>query len=259
MFSQGAISRSADMLNQMRTGTTVNRILLADGAQLHGDCGEQGTIGASNIGNHCAITASQAVPPRVFAHGDIGHGENGPYPSRNYISRYNAPSVCSAPALSTVRRPYSANTGYLPPRSITQYEQFSMERGVGYAAPAAMYSIEPTPAQIFAQTGSHRAGVCPSPFIGTSQLASSVPSVPMGPGHRGPLPQYAARQPAHRYHTDLSGFIPGSSPVQTEILNPADGDRYHRTSVLAASGVPMDLPTHSGVNTWDARIVQDRT
>jgi len=37
-----------------------------------------------------------------------------------------------------------------------------------------------------------------------------------------------------------------------------DGDIFHRTSVLAASGVPFDVPTYSNAHSWQHRVMQGR-
>jgi len=83
----------------------------------------------------------------------------------------------------------------------------------------------------------------------------SYPRTSIGLGHpSGPLSQCIDVRAHCPPSADLSPLLPGRIPPTECVLNPADGDRFHRTSVYAASGVPMDMPAYAGARSWGARL-----
>lgn len=55
---------------------------------------------------------------------------------------------------------------------------------------------------------------------------------------------------------DLSPLMPGAQPQVRYVQAP--NDTYHRTSVYAASGVPVDVPSFARGETWSNRVQQGR-
>lgn len=85
----------------------------------------------------------------------------------------------------------------------------------------------------------------------------TYPRTSIGLGHPpGPLSQHVQGQ--YQGAADLSPLLPGRIPPKEFVVNPSDGDHFHRTSVYAASGVPIDMPAYSGAQTWNARMHYQR-
>eukprot|EP00397_Hematodinium_sp_SG-2012_P056826 GEMP01070509.1.p2 GENE.GEMP01070509.1~~GEMP01070509.1.p2 ORF type:complete len:139 (+),score=17.97 GEMP01070509.1:69-485(+) len=136
-FSQAALCRSAEMQMQLKMGG-INRIILADGRPLFGDCGEAGSAIGRSAALRSAVVAAHAVPPRAYAYSDMeSKPKAGPFPARSYV--VTGPSPCQpaprcAGPCSSFPAPLMTTTcpTRVPTTKVTQYKQYAMETGAGY-------------------------------------------------------------------------------------------------------------------------------
>eukprot|EP00397_Hematodinium_sp_SG-2012_P039696 GEMP01043378.1.p1 GENE.GEMP01043378.1~~GEMP01043378.1.p1 ORF type:complete len:248 (+),score=57.34 GEMP01043378.1:89-832(+) len=218
-----------------------SRILLADGSALFGDCGEAGASDAACSSRSAAVAASHATPVRKYAYRDavlksadarIPHGNcapvsGAPRVSSQYHATVNRVPATAGPAASRQGAQVAGNRTQCTvqaPRALNQYQQYAME----------------------CQTGPNE--VRPIPGVG-------IPRSSIGAGHpRGPIAQVVQKPLARGAEADLSPLLPCTYPPNQHVTNPSDGDLYHRTSVYAASGLPIDMPAYTGPRTWTERM-----
>lgn len=141
-----------------------------------------------------------------------------------------------------------------PSRNVSSpNSQHSMPRTYGSApngAPLNAHSARPNKG-----TGNqaHRTEYEVRPIAG-----SRYPRTSIGTGHpQGPLGEVV--QVRYRGdNCDLSPLLPCTYPPRTDVPNPEDGDRYHRTSVYAASGLPIDMAAYASPAAWKERVQHQR-
>eukprot|EP00397_Hematodinium_sp_SG-2012_P050449 GEMP01058639.1.p1 GENE.GEMP01058639.1~~GEMP01058639.1.p1 ORF type:complete len:236 (+),score=36.76 GEMP01058639.1:69-776(+) len=113
-------------------------------------------------------------------------------------------------------------------KGLNQYQQYALETQTG------PYEVKPIP-------------------------GAGVPRASIGTGHpRGPIAQVVPKPVVRGAEADLSPLLPCTYPANQYVVNPPDGDHYHRTSVYAASGLPIDMPAYTGPRTWTERMQHAR-
>lgn len=81
-----------------------------------------------------------------------------------------------------------------------------------------------------------------------------VPRTSIGTGHPNGDIAVTVTVKERGEDADLTPLLPATQPPVQYVKNPEDGDHYHRTSVYAASGLPLDVPAHSSSDTWTERM-----
>eukprot|EP00397_Hematodinium_sp_SG-2012_P025437 GEMP01026575.1.p1 GENE.GEMP01026575.1~~GEMP01026575.1.p1 ORF type:complete len:315 (+),score=53.87 GEMP01026575.1:75-1019(+) len=233
-------------------------VLLADGAALSGDCGEAGAADAACASRSASAAAARATPVRKCAYRDATlesadahiprtncapvRCEPAPSPSAfHQVQSRVAPAeqytshAKSAPVASRCQAPRADYTPScaapcvtMAAKGLNQYQQYALETQTG------PYEVKPIP-------------------------GAGVPRASIGTGHpRGPIAQVVPKPVVRGAEADLSPLLPCTYPANQYVVNPPDGDHYHRTSVYAASGLPIDMPAYTGPRTWTERMQHAR-
>jgi hypothetical protein len=231
-------------------GLPSSKFFLANGDALYGDYGHQGAANAAQCSQNAAATVSAIRLPRLPCTRDLETNPN-PHPPR--IVNQMAASHIAGPVAS---QPAHAHAGGMT------YTQGSYQHPVSHAAPAAapMSYGGYGGANMNASRGHYGQG---------SQTGNVGYEIKPIPGVRYPRTSIGAGHPAGplaevvpvRYRgdcVDLSPLLPCTYPPQQFVLNAEDNDRYHRTSVYAASGLPIDMAAYASPGAWKERVQHQR-
>lgn len=196
-----------------------------------GDFGRSGADAGAAASQQAANAAASVALPRMAATRTL-ESEQGNYQAQG---NYPAQSHSQARHASTPNSTHSMpkTTGGAPQGNPFSAHSARPNQGTGNPAQRTEYEVRPI------------AGV-------------RYPRTSIGASHpRGPLGQVV--QVRYRGdNVDLSPLLPCTYPPHTDVTNPEDNDRYHRTSVYAASGLPIDMAAYASVPAWRERVQHQR-
>jgi hypothetical protein len=242
-------------------GLPSSKFFLANGDGLYGDYGQTGAANGEQCSRNAAHTVAAIQLPRLPATRDLETNPN-PHPPRivnqmaaNHAGGYrpSAPAgnvggvsytQTSAPVYGSAPHHHTGNSA-----SQVAYER---QQGAHYGGGGGLnyHSARPNYGQ--GRQNDHIAHeVKPLPGV-------RYPRTSIGAGHpAGPLGNLVEV----RYrgdNTDLSPLLPCTYPPQQYVNNPEDRDQYHRTSVYAASGLPIDMAAWASPGAWKERVQHQR-
>lgn len=248
-------------------GLPSSKFFLANGDALYGDYGHQGAANADQCSRNAAATVSAIQLPRLPATRDLETNPD-PHPPRivnNMAAQYAGGAGGqrgSAPAhnvggMAYTQASYQPAPVHAAPGGVSQ-------GGAGYAGPA--YNGGHSGHYGGGNLNSHSARPTNGQGNQNDRIAYEVRPIP---GVRYPRTSIGAGHPAGplgvleqvRYrgdNTDLSPLLPCTYPPNQYVNNTDDGDRYHRTSVYAASGLPIDMAAWASPGAWKERVQHQR-
>jgi hypothetical protein len=244
-------------------GLPVTKFQLADGSALYGDYGHMGAANAGQATANAAHTVGQIQLPRLPCTRDLESNPN-PHPPRvtnqvvaNQTTGYSAGGSRGGAGIGGIAYSQSYNPAPVHAAPPAAGGQAHYGGGAHYGGDAH-----------YGGAGLNSHSARPNYGTGNQQDRIAYEVKPL-PGVRYPRTSIGAGHPAGplgevvqvRYrgdNTDLSPLLPCTYAPNQYVNNPEDGDRYHRTSVYAASGLPIDMAAWASPGAWKERVQHQR-